>query len=314
MKKDSSFNLKDAFMRLNHLPNLLVGLLSLSVAAQWGASYKEGDVISSNAGGTQGKYHIEYWKQNSGDKGTMTLGADCDFKCQWDYNQNILFRKGIRPGSRDLIVEYKADYNPQGNSYLSIYGWFENPLVEYYIIESWGTWKPPGGSKKSSFENDEGKYDIYQNSRTGPSIKGNTTFQQYWSVRSQKRTSGIITVGDHFKAWEAAGMKIGSFYEVSFNVEAYQSGGGSADVKVKIVPKDEYTTAASGEYFGFNRSGMTVTPGINSQTPATFYNAIGQKINGMSGRAIPLGGASSVMLKALNNASGVYYYSAEENR
>jgi hypothetical protein len=61
---------------------------------------------------------------------------------------NILFRKGIRPGSRKQVVVYSADYNPQGNSYLSIYGWFENPLVEYYIIESWGTWRPPGSPQK----------------------------------------------------------------------------------------------------------------------------------------------------------------------
>ncbi len=79
--------------------------------------------ISSNKTGKQGDYHYEYWKDNG--SGTMTLGDGCDFSCQWGQVGNILFRKGVRPGSRNEVVTYAADYKPQGNSYLSIYGWFK---------------------------------------------------------------------------------------------------------------------------------------------------------------------------------------------
>ena len=237
-------------MRLNCFLVFMLSLCSSRVFG-WGQNYDVGDVISNNAAGTQGDYHVEYWKD--GGSGSMTLGEGCNFSCQWGQVNNILFRKGVRPGTRDEIIVYDADYNPQGNSYLSIYGWFENPLVEYYIIESWGSWKPPTDKTvRGTFESDGGTYDIHANSRTGASIHGNTTFQQYWSVRRQKQTSGVITCANHFKAWEDAGLSIGDFYEVSFNVEAYQSPGGQADVVVSIGPDAVKTTGTA----GFNRSGL----------------------------------------------------------
>jgi hypothetical protein len=126
--------------------------------------------ITSNQTGKQGDYYYEYWKDNG--TGTMTLGEGCNFTCQWGQVGNILFRKGVRPGTRNQVITYTADYKPTGNSYLSIYGWFKNPLVEYYIIESYGTYKP-GGASKGTVETDSGTYSIHQNQRTGPSIEGN---------------------------------------------------------------------------------------------------------------------------------------------
>ena len=278
---------------------LFVVLLPVSVPA-WGSQELEvGTVISGNKTGVQGDYHVEYWKD--GGSGTMTLKEGCDFSCEWGQVNNILFRKGVRPGTREELIAYEADYNPQGNSYLSIYGWFRNPLVEYYIIESWGSWKPPGGRSKGTFNTDSGTYDIFQNSRTGPSIDGNTTFQQYWSVRTQKRTSGIITCKNHFDAWEAKGMNIGSFYEVSFNVEAYQSPGGKADVQV-IITTDPNELIPSGTVY--NKSGTVLTP-LNSSAPLLLYNALGQKI-GLSGSEY-FTGQRSLLFNTSKRASGVYF-------
>ncbi|MBN1309320.1 MAG: glycoside hydrolase family 11 protein [Chitinispirillaceae bacterium] len=293
-----------------HIKRILLFLLVLRlipVFAQWGREYKEGDVISSNASGTQGDYHIEYWKD--GGTGSMTLKEGGNFSCEWGQVNNILFRKGMRPGSREEMVVYEADYNPQGNSYLSVYGWFQNPLVEYYIIESWGDWRPPGNATKGTLETDGGTYDIHQNTRTGSSIEGdNKTFQQYWSVRRVKRTSGVITCANHFKAWEDAGMTIGKFYEVSFNVEAYRSSGGEADVIVAIGTDIVDITINT----HFSRSGAVMMP-VNSYTPATLYNALGQKITGMSGSGT-FQGQHSVLFNPANRASGAYFTLPESNR
>ena len=152
----------------------------------------------------------------------------------WSGINNLLGRKGVRPGTGNEVVTYQADYQPNGNSYLCIYGWMRNPLVEYYIVDAWGSWRPPGGQGQTGTATcDGGTYDLYSNSRTGPSIDGNTTFTQYWSVRTDKKTSGTITVGCHFDAWRSVGMSIGSMYEVSMTVEGYQSSG-SASVKMSI--------------------------------------------------------------------------------
>ena len=58
-----------------------------------------------------------------------------------------------------------------------------------------------------------------------PSIKNNTTFPQFFSIRKNTRTSGTMQVSEHFKKWESLGMKMGKMYEVSFVVEGYQSSG-----------------------------------------------------------------------------------------
>jgi endo-1,4-beta-xylanase len=164
----------------------------------------------------------------------MTLNDGGAFSCSWSNINNILFRKGLKYNETqthqqlgNITLTYSCNYQPNGNSYLSVYGWTSDPLVEYYIIESWGTWKPPGSvASKGTVTIDGGTYDIYETTRVNqPSIKGNTTFQQYWSVRQQKRTSGTISVSEHFKAWEAKGMKMGKMYEVSMVVEGYQSSG-----------------------------------------------------------------------------------------
>ncbi len=192
--------------------------------------------ITSNEIGTHDGYDYEFWK-DSGGTGSMTLNSGGTFSAQWNNVNNILFRKGKKFDETqthqqigNMSINYGATYNPNGNSYLTVYGWAVDPLVEFYIVDSWGTWRPPGGTPKGTIQVDGGTYEIYETTRYNqPSIKGTATFQQYWSVRTSKRTSGTISVSEHFKAWENLGMPMGKMYEVALTVEGYQSSG-SANV------------------------------------------------------------------------------------
>jgi len=209
-----------------------------------------GPTLTANATGTFEGYDYEYWKDNG--TGTMTLNGGGSFSCSWSNINNILFRTGKKLGSTktyqeygNIEMNYACNYQPNGNSYMSVYGWTKEPLVEYYIIDSYGTWKPPGNQyqPKGTISVDGGTYEIYETTRTQqPSIIGTATFQQYWSIRTVKRTSGKITVSDHFKAWEAKGMKMGKLYEVSMVVEGYQSSGKAEMTKMDITMGPQTST------------------------------------------------------------------------
>lgn len=195
----------------------------------------EGEVCSSYKVGQHCGLTYEIWTDSASACMTNTKTG---FIAKWDQGDgNYLARKGVRPGSTSPVVTYSAQYNPgNNNTYLGVYGWTTDPLIEYYIIESYGSYNPStGASKLGTVDTDGGTYDIYRTQRVNkPSIQGDTTFWQYWSVRTQKRTSGTITVKAHFDAWAESGLALGDFYEVSMLVEGYQSQGqATVDVTFK---------------------------------------------------------------------------------
>ena len=77
-------------------------------------------------------------------------------------------------------INYSGTYQPNGNSYLSIYGWTRSPLIEYYVVESYGTYNPSSAAqKKGTVTCDGASYDVLQTTRyNAPSIDGTQTFQQ----------------------------------------------------------------------------------------------------------------------------------------
>ena len=187
--------------------------------------------FTENATGQIDGYSYELWK----DTGTtqMTLLGGGKFSCSWSNINNALFRIGKKWDCTktwqqlgSISVKYNVDYQPNGNSYMCVYGWTRNPLIEYYIVDSWGSWRPPGGQSRGTINVDDGTYDIYVTDRINqPSIDGTSTFKQFWSVRTQKKTQGTISVDKHFSAWTSKNMQLGLMYEASLTIEGYQSSG-----------------------------------------------------------------------------------------
>lgn len=205
------------------------GLLALGLAGT-----AQAQSICNNTTGTNNGFYYQNWKD--GGSGCLNLGSGGNYSISWNVsgNKNLVAGKGWQNGSTSRVVGYNAGvFNPGGNSYLSFYGWSTSPLVEYYIVENWGNWQPPGNGAQfmGTVNSDGGTYNIYRTQRVNaPSIQGTATFYQYWSVRTAKRSTGTnntITFANHVNAWRSKGMNLGAMNYQILATEGYGSVGNS---------------------------------------------------------------------------------------
>jgi hypothetical protein len=194
---------------------------------------------SSNASGTVNGNTWTIWSSGSG--GCMTpYGEGAAFNATWNNSGDFLAREGLQWNSTKTYTQLgtiSATFSESktgsagGYSYVGIYGWSENPLHEYYIVEDWyGAGPPnPGGSVEGTITVDGGTYKVYKHTQTNqPAITGgNATFDQFFSVRQTARQCGTISISEHFSQWATLGMTLGNMEEAKLLIEA---GGGTGSI------------------------------------------------------------------------------------
>jgi endo-1,4-beta-xylanase len=193
--------------------------------------------ITTNQTGTDGLW-FTFWKDNG--SVSMGLNGGGAYSVNWaSGSYNFVGGKGWSTGSSSRKIGYNAGVWSTGssNAYLTLYGWTTGPLVEYYIVDSWGSWRPPGGSSMGTVTTDGGTYDLYRTQRVNaPSIIGTATFYQYWSVRQSKRATGannVITFANHVSAWASKGWNLGTHnYQVMATEVFNPASSGSSNLTV----------------------------------------------------------------------------------
>jgi len=199
-----------------------------------GAATTHAQTICSNQTGTNNGYYYQMYLSSG--TACMTLGSGGNYSTSWSLGSsgNMVAGKGWSTGSTTRNIGYNAGvWNPGANAYLALYGWSTNPLIEYYVVDNWGGFTPPGSGATymGQVNSDGGTYNIYRTQRVNaPSIIGNATFYQFWSVRTSKRATGVnstITFSNHVNAWRSHGMNLGTMNYQIMATEGYGSTGSS---------------------------------------------------------------------------------------
>ncbi|CAF3451152.1 unnamed protein product, partial [Fusarium graminearum] len=83
-----------------------------------------------NSSGMNNGFFYSWWS-DGGAEATYENGAGGSYSMSWQTGGNVVGGKGWSPG-KARTISYEGEYKPNGNSYLSVYGWTRNPLIEYY--------------------------------------------------------------------------------------------------------------------------------------------------------------------------------------
>ncbi|KAI1323726.1 endo-1,4-beta-xylanase B [Xylariaceae sp. FL0255] len=196
------------------------------------------DYIASGA-------NVQYSPNQAAGTYTINYNTDADF----------VVGLGWQPGD-DNPITYSGTFSATGIGILAIYGWSTNPLVEYYVMET-STGYSKTGTQKGTVTSDGGTYEVWEHQQVDqPSIQGTSTFNQYISIRDSPRTSGTVTIENHFNAWAGYGMNLGT---LNYQVLAVESWSGSGSGSLSVSKGASTTTTSPG-----GGSTTTTSPGGGS--------------------------------------------------
>ncbi len=246
-------------------------------------------------------YHYEMWKQDPGTVKMTIPNDEAKFDVEWSGIQNFVARVGLKydeTQTHDEIGEFSADVAFQkgqisgGLAYFGIYGWTVDPLVEYYVMEDWHEWNPSKDKNMhkliGTINVDGSDYEVLTRQMKGqPSIKGNSTdFPQVFSIRKNTRSSGSISISEHFRKWESMGIELGKLYEVKIKVESYSgssSGSGSCRVTTARLKVDgQIPTSIKPIFSNFPGEQRNFIGFTSANGTYTLISLTGQKISSVA--------------------------------
>jgi hypothetical protein len=214
------------------------------------AQMPSGGTLRSGQGtGGTGNLAWEIWSNTQ--QGELTTYSVPAFIAAWNNAGGYLGRLGFewnRFGEDPVPHNQRGTITAQfvsrktgsagGYSYIGMYGWTTNPCVEWYVVDdSYNTMpiNPGNTTNRGERQIDGGTYIMYTRPTTGTGgtrCEGVTNWIQYYSVRRTARACGVISLTEHFNAWQSLNMDMtGELLEAKILVEV---GGGVGNVQLPI--------------------------------------------------------------------------------
>lgn len=196
----------------------------------------EGEAATANL---EKRQSINYVQNYNGNLANFKYNEGAGtYSGSWNNPSDFVIGLGWSTGTSNRVINFSGSYSSNQGSYYAVYGWLNNPLTEYYVVEnySYDPCSVSGSQVVGSVYSDGASYKICKHTQTNqPSIQGTKTFGQYFSVRSSKRSSGSVTMANHYNAWKKYGFANGATnpdfnYQV-FATEAF-SGQGSVSATI----------------------------------------------------------------------------------
>jgi endo-1,4-beta-xylanase len=157
----------------------------------------------------------------------FTEGPALHFDVKWDRRDEMLVGYGWRNGMERNIT-YSGTHDANSHSFVGIYGWTSNPMVEYFVVDRFVTQNPAAAGKpQGSFESDGSTYLVYKTTRYNARAPDGTTqtYDQYWSIRANRRVGGTVTMKNHLRWWADKGLPLGKLEWQLVVVQGYYSKG-----------------------------------------------------------------------------------------
>lgn len=205
------------------------------------------DHCGANNQGTAGGLAWSLWSNAVNSNSCITTFGTTAFSAGWNNSGNFQARVGLEWGSSGKTYDQYGTISAQfsytktgaggGYSYIGMYGWSDNPCVEYYIVDDrYGTmpFDAYNATLRGTASIDGETYELFSNTTTGSGgsrCSGVTSWNQFWSIRQKARQCGTITLTQHFDAWKAAGMTLGNMLEAKILVEV---GGGAGTISFPV--------------------------------------------------------------------------------
>lgn len=201
--------------------------------------------VLTGSGGDGGYFYQSWGILNSGGYLTMNGGPGGKFDVSWGNANDIVCGKGWctksnfyqgTPINTATTVKntQKVGYNIGSMSgdihFVGVYGWTNNPVIEYYVVEAGPGF---GGTGTTTIFVDNHTYTVKKARRpagAGTPWGGSPAgFDQYFD-RWGGATTGVnrnVDMGPHISNWKSKFTNFGTQYEMIFGVEGWGGSAGS---------------------------------------------------------------------------------------